>query len=936
VSVLPRYRAFAGPAFLTVLTVLLLGGSVGIVTPASAHGSVIDPTLPSMVSCPGNVLPHNYSGTVTTGPSVAASSVSLAYSYEAEVVNNLTSGTVLSSTCSSENGTTTPSENGSFSMSIYPTPDITCEFASGGHAGRCVSVEGPYELVSVTPTSPIPPGYFPSVVQNGTTFDVGIFPYLGSVVLTPSTSAATFSAGARDAFQATPLTGGGTPTPGRMVPRYDWTLTGVGWTFESPSNGPFLNVTAASGAGIGNLSVVATLSVSGATLTTPSVFVELLAVATTITSASMNRTTLDVGESANVTVAASGAAGYPYSISVTPGLGGPNAPGSCVASPRTGGTSALSCTVVWSYASVGVAQPVVTVSNGNSTATWPFPDVTVDPAPSVVVSPALPVGYANASIAIVVKVVNGTGTLPYRLGCLAAAGHSPECIDLPGTAWSFSISYPAPGEYPVTAWSVDATGANRSATTDVRVVAPLRVALTSDATSPSVGTAIPLVASVAGGDLPAEVWWNTSGSSSSVASEPVSSDGLLDFTLSPSISGELTVSVTVRDDLGTAVSASETWTVRPGAATAVLPVLLPPTSSIRAGSPLSIDWQALDSAGESVHTFASPAEIELALAGSGRTAAGWVNASGIGPLVSQIPGWFDVPATAWIAGALNVSVTSRVSGPIAIDLIVAVGLPSGGDVVNEVVLPDVDHLRLLDPDTILSGDRANETLWQATDRFGNPAPGASVVTTSSFDGTSQRTVTPVLSEPDGATQVWVNYSAPNLFAGTVTVTDLGGDVLLPPISVEGLAGPWTPFLSELSLPLGLVAGVGVGGGALLRRRHDRATESAPAEDDETALQRLAEGRATIVEILRRVGPLDLAGLAVSWEPLPAPPEIADWVASLLTDGTLDASFGDDGVARFCLPKGTPSREQVVLDVDAFDRAQSRRDDARAEWEREDP
>lgn len=933
-SVQPRHRALTVPAVAVLLTSVLLGISLGQIAPPTTTPALFhSQSVPGGVPCPGAELPHNYSGTVVVNGQPNGSSVALSYSYAAVVTTNLTSGVVLSSVCSSENGTIYPGQNGSFALSIDPVPRTNCTIPDNGSDGQCVSVEGPYELVSLAPSAPLPPGYFPSIVQNGTTFRVGLYSYLARLSLTPSAPTVTFSPGALDRFQANPWTGAGTPTP--MVPQYDWTLDGVGWTFAAPPVGPFVNVTAAPGAGIGNLSVVGTLPVTGGTLTTPSVSVELLSVSTMIGSADLERTVMDVGQSATVEVNATGAAGYTYRATLQPGLGAPPTVTPCTASAAGSGGTALSCVASWNYTSVGIAQPVVTVSNGFSTATWQFPDVTVNPAPAVSISPATPAGYANATLPLVVQVASGTGTAPFQRACLVAGSGPIDCIDSAGPTWSFTPEFASPGRYSVSAWTVDGTGVNRSVNGTARIVAPLSVSISSDASAASIGTPLGVSALVLGGDLPARIWWNASGGSGSATSPEVSVDGSVGSTFYPSAVGVLSVSVTVVDSLGTVVSTSEVWAVGPGTATSVVPDVLPATSSIRTGMPLAIDWQALDAAGEAVYDFAPVSEIRLALGGSVQNVAGWVNASGLGPLPGPLPGWFDVPSAAWIGGSLNVTVTVSEAGPVDIGLIVTADLPGGADVVHVIVLPNVDQLRLSDPVSSPSGARANDTLWQVTDRFGNPAPGASVVLVSSFDGVSERTVVPVLSEPDGATEVWVNVSAPNIFAGTVTVSDLAGDLLLAPIEVPGIAGPWTPFLSGLALPIGVASGAGIGVVALRRSRRIRRKVTDVAGDDESALQRLAEGRAKVEEIVRRAGSLDLAGIAVSWEPAPAPPDLADWVASLLTDGTLDATFGGDGTARFCLSAGQRAPDRVVLDVDAFERAERRRDEARAEWERDD-
>ena len=860
--------------------------------------------------------------------------VSLRYTYDATVVTNRTDGVVLSTVCATENATLTSNANGTFALSIDPTPSTNCTIPPGGESGQCETRYGPYGFVRLTPTSPAPSGYFSSVSRNGTAFSVEYYPLLATVTLDPGGPSATFSPNAADRFRATPLTGNGTPTPGS--PRFNWSLSGVGWTFVAPASGAVVNVSAAPGAGVGNLTVTGRLAITGGFLVAPPTSVELLAAATTISSASLNRTVLDLGQSVGVAVLAEGAAGYPYSASVLPGLDESLQPATCSASPALGGTVSVSCSSSLNYTAVGVAQPVVTVSNGFSSAVWQFPDVTVAATPSVTMLPVAPVGYANRTIPIEVSVAAGTGTAPYVEGCLQSGNGSAQCLRSPGPTWTFAPVYSAPGHYTALAWVVDAAGSNQSVSTTIQVVAPLAVTWTGNATVGAVGSPIGLAAVVAGGDLPARAWWNVTGNPAPLAVEPVTSDGPVETTYVPSTVGAVTVSVSVVDGLGTVVRVSRTWTVGAGVATAVVPSGVPADAAVTAGSAFPIAWLALDAAGVAVANFSSPAEIELSISGSNGTAAGWVNASGIGPLASLFPGAFAVPAGAWYNGALNVSVTSRVAGAMRVVLLVEEGRVALGPPTRVLVAPDVDHLRLFQPETVVSDGRTNDTLWQVTDRFGNAAYGATVVVATSFGGSTVRTLVPVLSLPDGGTEVWVNFTAPDASAGTVRVTDLAGALLLPPIAVPA-ASPWVALGAPVSLALAAAVGGTVAGVAAYRRRRpSRAASVLDASDDERELRRLAEGRATVVDLLRRNGPLDLAELATLWEPSPAPPDLADWVASLVTDGTLAAAVDADGVARFCVAESHRPGTQVVLDVEAFDRAMVRREAERAEWGPDDP
>ncbi|MGA8543483.1 MAG: hypothetical protein WB947_08125 [Thermoplasmata archaeon] len=929
---MPSNRAIAPTIAGVVLVVVLLASSAGFAGTPSNSSATGAPVHALESPCPGAPLPHNYSGVLEINGVAPVSPLALEYSYDAVVTTNLTDGVVLSSVCSAENGTVTPASGGSFVLSIDAAANVTCTIPGGGKAGECVSTSGPYEALNVTPARTPPPGYVPSVTQNGTNFTVDVYSDLAHVNLHPGGPVATFSPGARDDFRAMPMTGAGTPTP--TTPGFSWTLSGVGWTFVGAVDGASVNVTSAPDAAIGNLSVVASLAVPGGTLVTPPSSVELVATTTSISTASLNRTEVDIGQSIGVAVEAVAAAGYDYSATLFPGLGDPAMAVPCTSGPGAGGTASVDCAATFDFDAVGVAQPVVTVTNGVSASTWAFPEVTVHPAPWVAFLPGTPVGYANVTVPITVSAGTETGTAPFERACLEGNGRL-TCEGSPGPTWTFNAFYPTPGHYTITAWIVDATGTNRSASTTVSVVSPLEVALVGDPASATAGVPVSLGAVVTGGALPARLWWNTTGSEAPLASGWVTSDGPVGATLVPSSVGFLTISVAVVDGLGTTVTAAETLTVGPGAATLVAPAATPTTSAASAGSSTAIEWVALDAAGIVVPSFSSLAEIELALPGSTATASGWLNASGVGPLASPLPGWFSVPASAWIDGALNVSVTSRTAGPVAVELSLASAVPTADDPVHLEVAPDVDHLRLFDPVTALAGGPANDTLWQVTDRFGNPAYGASVVTTAAFGGSSEETIAPVLAEPDGATEVWVNWSAPGGVAGTVVVTDLAGTELLPPVRVAGPAGPWSAFVPDLLVPIVIGAAAVVGAGLVLRPRRRRSAVLVASVEDAAWLQRLAEGRASVVETVRRHGPVDLAGLASVWEPPPAPPDLADWVASLLTDGTLDARFEDDGVARFFLSRGAAPGVRVTIDVHEFDRGEARREAERVEWDGDD-
>ena len=896
---------------LALVAVILLSPGTGGATATRA-----DAASPTSSPCPGSLLAHNYTGVVVPYGAAAPPPISLRYSYNASEVVQELNGSVLSSSCPLEQATVVSAPGGTLNLSIDPTPTVNCS-VDPPHDSPCLVSEGPYTTVDVSVASGVPAGDFATVDWNGTSFSVRLDPYLASLRLDPGPTAATFSTGATDEIRADPLTGAGNATPGS--PTFSWTLSGNGWSFVGAPDGGSVNVTAVPGAGPANLSVVARLGIDGATLVA-SASESLQEVPTAITSATLDRTIVDVGQPVTAWANGTAAAGYSYAMTVEPGFGAPAQTAPCATRPGPTGTVVFDCTTTLAYAAAGTAQPSALVSNGASASAWAFPAVAVHPDPALAFDPEAPAGYENLSIPISVGAAGGTGAAPYARACFSSGVGAVECRSGPGPTWEFSATYPAPGNYSVTAWAIDAAGANSSAVASVHVVPPLSVLAGGLAANATVGVPVPLAATLSGGDLPARVWWNASGAPAPIAVGWADTDGALGATFDPFDAGFATVSVTAVDALGTVATASETFAVGVGAATQAVASTLPPLSAVRAGTPFGVAWQALDAGGDSVHDFAGDATIELVDAASGSAVAGAVNSSGAGPLASPLPGWFRVPPSAWLDGRLTVNVSADVAGTVEVRLVIASGLPV--EAVPVSILPDVDHLVLSDPRPVEATARAGATLWSVRDRFGNPAVGASLVIASSWDGSTQRTLAPVFTGTNGSTEAWVNYSIPGAWAGTVRVTDLAGQLLIPLVSVGGLAGSLAA-LPTLPILLAVGAGATVGAGAYARRR---SRERPPAPPDEEAeLQRLAEGQATVVALVDRWGPIDLAGLATLWEPPPAPADLADWVAALLTDGSLDAAFGPDGVARFCRPRTLRASPIVTVDLSEFDRALSRRD-----------
>jgi hypothetical protein len=907
------------------LAVVLVAWSVASALAGPSPSRPVDGTTWTAASsgaCPGSVLAHAYNGSVGIVNASFIPVMPVNVSYMAQVAASVNGGLPYAYSCVVSNGSVIPAPDGQFNVSVLPTPESVCTSLPDG-TQFCNTTTGPYVGLSLAPSRPYPTGLEPLVTRNGSNFTVEYYPDLASVALSPSSLAGPVSTGAAVPFRAVPLSALDGPSP--VAPSYQWTIHGSGWSFVAPPNGSVVNVSSTPGAGPGTLSVVASLATASGTVVTAPANVSLTALPTTIGAGSLDRTSVDEGQPVAFAVNGTGAPGYVYSATLAPGLGLAPVTVTCATTNRSGEPTEVACATGYAYRAAGVAHPALSITNGASSATYLFPNVTVAPAPVVQFVPSSLAGYVGGSLSVEVAAANGTGTLPFAEACLANGAGATACQRSDGPTWSFAVTYDGTGTYSAEAWVVDAVGVNASASTDVTISNHLSVALVAPSADVAGGAATVLSATIVGGALPARAWWNVSGAATPFAVESVTVDGALAATFVPSAPGPVRVALSVVDALGSREVSTESFTATAGPATAIVTAGVVPLPSAVAGVPFPVGWQARDPAGQVVPTFASAAEVTLVRAGTGADVPGWVNVTGVGPLSSPLPGWFDVPSSAWSNGSLNLTVASTAAGTVEVGLTLADGGSLLAPSVTATVLPDADHLRLFDPAVAFTSARSGSTLWQVTDRFGNPAPGAEIVVVASFAGRTTDTSSPVTIGANGSSVAWVNFTAPGTAAGTVSVRDLAGDPLLPPVEVPaappGLSVAWP--LAVL-VPAAAIA-VGVGAAHRVRRRPLPAPAETPDVDRE--LRRLAEGRATAVEIVRAAGSIDLEGLASRWGPGPAPADLPDWVASLLTDGTLGATFGDDGVARFCLAPERDANPQVTVDLDEFDRAQLRRDEA---------
>ena len=615
----------------------------------------------------------------------------------------------------------------------------------------------------------------------------------------------------------------------------------------------------------------------------------------------------------------SGRRGTRYNASLLPGLGlGPRSL-PCDPEPPVAGTITLQCATAVVYPAVGTAYPSVVISNGYSTATESLAPVTILPPPTVDVAPSALVGYAGTSLMIRVQAVVGSGAGPYARACFDPGVGTTQCSSTPGPNWTFRPQYDTVGVYRASAWTVDSDGAVAALTVPVTIVgAPYLGPIATSAATVPLGSPVDLIASLSGGLLPGAFWWNVTGTVGSLARGPVLEDGTVSATWIPSTVGPWSLTLTVADALGTVVEQTVSLSVVPDPVTSLPAVELPPGDPVPAGVSIPLAWQAYDAQGGLAVTFAPATQVVLTDPTGLPVSDAWVNASGVGPLRSEGPGTFDVPSSAWTLGRLTLSVATVTVGSMEI-VLVGAGIPASSPRLTVVIAPDLRHLELYHPDVVLAGARTNRTFWLVRDIYGNPAEGAALEVDFESGGTYRATTAPVLAGPNGTVGAWVNYTMPEGVEGSLEVRSSTGQVLLGPIeisaTVPGPTGP--PFLVELgSALLAGVAGLAVALWA--RRGSQRSDPEVPLSDD--ALLEFVTGRDRVIATVREAGAADLPRIQQAWGSSAPPSELADWVASLVADGTLGARTGPDGVARFCLAGPPSGPAHVILDESMLNRA----------------
>ncbi len=916
-----------GRGAIAVAAILILPALIALAPTTAALG--VPPAVAAAGACTQASIPAAYTGTLgvdTTArpvPSVANVTVLIAYDVELNYTPRLTGQSQFS--CARSTASAITNATGGFILNAS-VPSSSCT------AYSCSVYTGPFGNASFSVT-PVPAGYFSTARATGGAVAVALVEALASATTVPGLRV-TLSTNAPTPVTALAWAGDGEPSPATLG--YAWSLSGTGWTMLGGNASASVTIEAATGATPGVLDVNVSATFNGSALPVAPARLDIAAATTATTSGSLSATSVDVGSPLAFSAAGTGAIGYNYTAVLRPGLGAANVTAPCAATPIAGGQVALACAGNVVYASPGTAQPVVTLTNGYSFATWTYPDVSVAPSLGLSVTPDPLVVYAATPASLEVRATAGSGTAPLGPACLWSGAGGPVCVwgssgSSNGAAtFAFSLTYPALGTYAGRASLADGGGGNVSTpfTSDV-FARPALSPIVASRNTVVAGTNVTLSAVVTGGALPLAYWWNTSTPGATLYSGSLARDGSIVLVYRPTLAGATRITLTVVDALGTIVASPTPLVVTAGPAVAIGPEGPPAGWTTFAGTPYPVSWAALDPFGEVVGNFSGPVTIAISGGAGGGPAGIWVNSTLAGAVPAGPNGSFAFPASDWRAGFLNFSIDLARAGTVR--LAVSAPLPlvgTTGGWPTLTVTPDLWHLRLSAPVVESAGSRANATLYTIADRFGNPLPGGFVLVRAVFGPVTALWQSPILAN-GSASRVWVNFSAPAATAGTIFVISEWNQSLLGPIDVPALAAAPTPF----GWVLAAVAASALGAVAFTLLRYRRRGRPGPGEgrvgpadtgsgvDDE--LRRLADGRDHVLARADPVSPRTLDELADGFVGAPpTPEELTEWVSSLVAEGRLTARVGADGRPRFLRVEGTaaPPTVRVELDDRALDGA----------------
>lgn len=926
-------------AWMAVGAVVLLALS-GLSLAAPARAGAPSPAAAPLSGsgCAGPAVPASYGarlavdGTALPLPSVANRTVTVSFQVELNYTPRLTGVSQYSCTTGVASATTDAAGNFSVALTL---PTSSC------NAYSCSSYTGPFGPANFS-VAPVPPGYFVRANASGSGLKIALVQALASATTDPP-ARVTLSENAPTLVTAAGWAGDGSPSPAALADA--WSLTGSHWLLLGNASGPTVTIEAEAGATPGLLAVNVSGTFNGSSLPAVGARLDLASAPTVATDGSLSGTAVDAGTPLAFSVSGTGAYGYAYSALLAPGLGAATVTAPCVATPIAGGEVSLACPGSVTYASSGTAQPVATLTNGFSSATWTFPDVAVAAALDVLVAPDPLVAYVGASTALTVRAAGGTGTAPVGPACVWPGDGSLACATGAGGSFSFPLAYAAAGVYDGRASLADAGGGNASAPFLAQIfLRPSLAPIVATGNRVSAGGNVTFSSSVTGGALPLAYWWNTSSPAGTLYAGTLGRDGSIVLTLRPTLAGATNVTLTLVDALGTRVAVRTPLVVTAGPAVALGPPGPSGPWTAVAGTPFAVTWAALDPFGEVVGNFSAPVTLTVLLPGGG-AAPVWINSSLAGPVAAGPGGSFVLPPSDWQRGYLNFTLDVGRAGAVGLAVgapIPVVGATAG--LLGLAVTADLRHLALSAPSVTLPGSRSNDTLWRISDRFGDAVPGGFVVVRAVFGAVTALWQSPILVN-GSESRVWVNFSAPAATAGTVFVVSEWNQSLLSPIDVPAEAAAAPPLGWVLA---GFAASaLGAVGYAVLRRRRgpvpgpSAAPDGGPAGtagspgDVEEELRRLAEGRAHVLARADPGSPRTLDELVDGFPGAPpTPEEVTDWVSSLVAEGSLSAKVGRDGRPRFVRVSDGPAAAgragagppRIELDDRALDEALRRRAD----------
>ncbi len=538
----PGWVRWAGPAA-AALVVLLVALPVG---PGPGAGAL--PTIRTAVTgpCLGPAIPGLGEGTLSRIgnssplPPVNGVGILVGYFYQ-ELDRNGSRITNESCIATETHGTTDGA--GSFSVPL-PIP------RSGCVGPICHVATGPYGPIGFA-LPRVPAGYsFDEVTAGPGPAVLEWVANLETTELDLPSPTTIVSVGAPLVVGATARTAHGAPSPGPLS--YTWRLSGLGWEDSPSADGTHVTVEATPGAWNASLAVEVAGSYNGTREWANSTAAVFVPVPTRILRDAESRSTVDVGVPLDLTVTGSGAAGYPYRVTLLPGLGTPAVAVPCTSTLQPNGTVGLVCAASVTYLTNGTAVPTAELTNGFSSATSALPTLTVRPGVGVELSAAAPTAYPAHPVDVTVRVVSGTGSPPFGPACLdPGLGTGATCATAPGTTWDFPVLFPAPGRYQLRATVLDVLGRTGSATVTYTIVPPLAAtAVGSVQLSAPVGRSTNLTVKLTGGALPLAYWWNLSQPARTLQGGFLPFDAAVALWYSPSLLGAVDLTLTVRDALG--------------------------------------------------------------------------------------------------------------------------------------------------------------------------------------------------------------------------------------------------------------------------------------------------------------------------------------------------------------------------------------------------